>query len=345
MTVRFGLVGYGVGGRLFHAPYIDASARCELAGILVRNADRVAAARADLPGVTVYKSIDEMVADGVEAVTISTPPETRRELVVTAMEAGLHVIADKPFAPTANDAAELVHVAECSARLLNVYHNRRWDTDIVTAREVIRQDELGSISRLDLRCDQDDPFTLEGGPTGGLLRDLGSHVVDQALNLLGPAAVVYAKLDCAPTPRGDTDVAFALDVTHTSGAHSHISSCKLNRLDSRELRLLGARGSYVSDYSDVQYRAILAGRRPKTDKEWGLEKSERWGVLRTTDGRDRIVPSLRGDYTELYTRFAEAIEEGGSGPVPATEGVAVLTVLDAARESATTGQAVHIRGA
>lgn len=334
MTIRLGLVGYGVGGQYFHSPYIQASSGAELVGIVARSADRVAAANADHPGVPVYASLGELIDAGVDAVAISTPPQTRRELVLEAVGRGIHVIADKPFAPSAADGLELTDAAAAAGALLNVFHNRRFDTDIVTAHALIAAGELGRVTRLDLRCDQDDPATLEGGPEGGLLRDLGSHVVDQALSLLGPARYVSAQLDWRNLPAGLTDTGFAITIEHEGGAHSHVSSSKINRLSSRELRVHGERGSYVSDYSDVQIDALRAGTSPVGARStWGFEAAERWGTL-ATDAGTRRIPSLRGDYAALYDEFAAAVESGGPGPVPAAEGVAVLAVLDAARESA-----------
>lgn len=342
MTIRLGLVGYGVGGQLFHSPYIQASDSIRLVSIVARSPERIQAARTDHPGVAIFASLGQLLDAGVDAVTISTPPSTRQALALEAIGRGVHVLADKPFAPSAAAGQELADAAASAGVVLNVFHNRRYDSDIVTARAVLASGELGRITRLDLRCDQDDPATLEGGPEGGLLRDLGSHVVDQALHLLGPARRVWAQMDWQNLPAGRTDTGFVITVEHESGAHSHISSSKINHLSSRELRLHGDRGSYVSDYSDVQIDALRAGRSPIGAREkWGYESDSRWGVL-AADAGTRRVPSLRGDYTDLYDAFAAAVESGGPGPVPAAEGVAVLAVLDAAREAAASGHVIAL---
>src|SRR6478752_6597823 len=125
--VRIGVVGYGSGGRNFHTPFIEAAAGVELVGVVARSAERKAAIGRDWPGVPIYGSLTDLLAAGVDAVTITTPPATRRELVLEAVAAGVHVIADKPFAPTAADARELEHAAAEAGVLLSVYHNRRWD--------------------------------------------------------------------------------------------------------------------------------------------------------------------------------------------------------------------------
>ncbi|MFJ4175299.1 Gfo/Idh/MocA family protein [Microbacterium sp. NPDC089696] len=330
---RIGLVGYGVGGRLFHAPYLLAARGVDLAGIVTTSPSRREQAVSDAPGVPLVDSLADLIALGVDAVVVTTPPETRQALVLEAIAAGVHVVADKPFAPDHRAAQELVAAADHAGVLLNVFHNRRLDTDIVTARQVIESGTLGLIQRLDLRLDQDDPSTLERGPGGGLLRDLGSHVVDQALHLLGPAVSVTARIDTVDDPEGRTDVAFALRLDHESGAHSHISSSKIHGLTSRELRVLGTSGSYWSDFTDVQFEAITRGERPGADRsDWGVEERARWGVLHTPQG-SRTVPSGRGDYALFYEKFAEAVRTGSAGPVPAREGAAVSRVLEAARQS------------
>ncbi|WP_194396384.1 Gfo/Idh/MocA family protein [Microbacterium atlanticum] len=342
MRARIGLVGFGVGGRLFHAPYIEASAECELAGIVARSPERVRLAATHCPGVPVYGSLGELIDAGVDAVTITTPPQTRRELVLEAVERGVAVVADKPFALSADDALTLISAAHAAGVLLNVFHNRRFDADIVTARGVLDSGALGAIQRLDLRCDQDDPDALDDSPDGGLLRDLGSHVVDQALSLLGPARAVSASLDWADTPAGPVDTGYVLHIHHRSGAHSHLSSTKRSRLSSRELRLIGRNGSYISDYSDVQYDAIVRGERPGAQRSWGVEDESRWGRIRLLDGTDLAVPSARGDYTTFYDRFARAWATGDAGPVPAEQGLAVLEVIDAAFQSSREGATVDV---
>jgi predicted dehydrogenase len=244
----------------------------------------VAEANRDLTGVPVFGSLGDLLEAGVDAVTITTPPQTRRELVLEAIGRGVHVIADKPFAPTAAAGRDLVGAAEAAGVLLSVFHNRRWDTDITTLRGVLDSGKLGDIWRLDSRFDLDQPQTLEAGPDGGLLRDLGSHLVDQALWLLGPARLVSANLDWVELSEGRTDAGFVITITHATGAHSHISASKLNRLESRELRVFGSLGSYVSSQTDVQAQAIFAGARPLDLEGWGYEAPERWGTLTGPNG-------------------------------------------------------------
>ncbi|MGZ4661770.1 MAG: Gfo/Idh/MocA family oxidoreductase [Arthrobacter sp.] len=342
--MKLGLVGFGFGGRIFHAPFITAANGVELAGIVTRSPVRRAEAAEEYPDVPLYDSLTELLAAGVDTVVITTPPETRRELVLEAVAAGVHVVADKPFAPSAGVGRELVQAAAEAGVILNVFHNRRWDTDIRTLRSVLDSGAVGQVARFESRFDLDQPETLEAGPAGGLLRDLGSHLVDQALWLFGPAASVYAALDWADLDSGRTDSGFFVTITHRSGVRSHVSATKSNRLIARELRLLGADGSYVSQQSDVQALAAIAGRRPVDDPTtWGYEEEARWGTLTTAAGQVR-VPSEQGAYHAYYEQFALAVAGKGPQPVPGAEAVHTLEVLDAARLSDAGRRSVDIAG-
>ncbi|MET0455327.1 MAG: Gfo/Idh/MocA family oxidoreductase [Mycobacterium sp.] len=340
--MRIGLVGYGTGGRHFHAPFIQAAEGCELTGVVTRSAERAGQVAADLPGVPVFGSLTELLDSGIDAVTITTPPQTRRELVLQAVDRRVAIIADKPFAPSAAAGQELVDAARDAGVLLSVFHNRRWDTDVTTLRGVLDEGALGEIWRFDSRFDLDDPQTLEAGPHGGLLRDLGSHLVDQAIWLFGPARQVSTNLDFLELPAGRTDCGFVVTVVHVNGVHSHLSASKANHVVSRELRVFGSNGSYVSSQTDVQAQAIFAGKRPVDDPVgWGYEAPERWAVLSTAEG-SRRVPSAQGVYADYYARFAAAVQGTGPQPVPAAEAVHTLAVLDAARLSAQESRSVTL---
>lgn len=341
--MKLGLVGYGFGGRVFHAPFIQAADGVEIAGVVARSADKIAQLAEDLPGVPVYRSLAEMAAAGeVEMVTITTPPETHKALTLEAIELGLHVVCDKPFAPTHADAEEMVAAAEAKGVLLNVFHNRRWDTDFQTLKSVIESGRLGEIRRVHNRLDSNEWATLEAGPGGGLLRDHGSHFIDQMLCLLGPAAAVDAQVDYVDLPEGRTDCSYAVHIRHEGGAHSYTVGSKVNFFDEREVRAYGSDGTYVGNGTDVQARQVMSGMMPADHPEdWGIEPKEAWGTLYTEAGSE-IIPSVQSKIQDLYTQFAQAAQTGGPGPVPATGALHTMRVLDAAREAARTGQTVLI---
>lgn len=340
--MRLGLVGYGAGGRWFHAPYIDAAEGVELVGVVTRSPERIAELQAERPGMPVYASLTELLAAGVDAVTITTPPKTRRELVLQAIAAGVHVVADKPFAASAEVAAELGAAAKAAGVRLSVFHQRRADADIRTLKQVLDTGELGQVWRFHSTFDLDEPGSLDSGAHGGLLRDLGSHLVDQALWLFGRATRVSAEIDWVDLPEGRTDGGFVVRVDHADGPTSYLSASKLNRLVQRSLQVYAAGGSYVATGSDVQTVAIKAGRRPKDDPDgWGYEPEVHWGRLNTAAG-SRIVPSARGNHADYYSQFARAVANGTEVPVPVSEAVDVLEVLDAARTSAVEQRVVEL---
>lgn len=340
--MKIGIVGYGTGGKHFHAPFITAAKGLELAGIVARAPATIAKAKADFPDVPIYASLSEMLAAGVDIITITTPPQTRRELVLEAIEAGVAVVADKPFAPDAKTGRELAAAAKAKGVVLSVYHNRRYDADIQTLKKIIEQQRVGKVWRLHNRMDFDDALTLEGGPTGGLMRDLGSHIVDQAIWLMGPVKSVYAQLDIIDLPVGPTDASFVLTLTHHNGTHSYVSATKLNRMVCRELRLYGESGSYVSHGTDVQAQDIFAGKRPADDlAHWGFEPQASWGRLNNADGEES-VPSEQGAYHAYYEDFAAAVRKGTEPPVTTEQAIGVLAVLDAAFISARENRVVEL---
>lgn len=341
--MRLGLVGYGLGGRYFHAPFIEAARDVTLAGVVTRAPQRRAELQADFPGMPVYDSMTDLIAAGVDAVTITTPPQTRRELVLEAIAAGVPVIADKPFAPTAEAGRELVTAAQTADVPVSVYHNRRWDADIRTLSRVLDNGALGDLWSVDSRFELDLADALERGPEGGLLRDLGAHLVDQMVWLLGPVKSVFCTMDWLDLPEGRTDAFFTITMLHQRGVRSNVTASKVNRVVAKEYRAYGSRGSYLSMGTDVQAVALFAGHRPiDVGAEWGYEGESLWGSLSTADGVERI-PSEQGAYQDYYSQFSTALQGVAPFPVPAAEAIATLEVLDAARVSDAIGQVVPVQ--
>jgi predicted dehydrogenase len=184
--VRIGLVGYGKGGRFFHAPLIAAAPGCELAGVVARSAPRRAELERDHPGTPAYGDLAQLASAGVDAVTISTPADTHVPLTLEAVSLGLPVVCDKPFALQSAAARPVVEAAERAGVPLTVYQNRRWDADLLTIRAVIGSGELGRVARFESRIEQYAPPGGIPSSGGGILFDLGAHLVDQALLLFTP---------------------------------------------------------------------------------------------------------------------------------------------------------------
>jgi scyllo-inositol 2-dehydrogenase (NADP+) len=337
------LVGYGLAGRFFHAPVLSAVDGLVLAAVVTSSPDRAAQARADHPGVDVLPDTDVLWqrAGDYDAVVVATPNRTHVPLALAAVSAGLPVVVDKPLARTAEEGLAVVQAAVAAGVLLTVFHNRRWDSDLRTAERLLADGALGEPWRLETRFERWRPEPRDGwreSPDpeegGGLLLDLGSHQVDQALYLLGPVASVYAEVDRRRQGVGvEDDVMLAL--THVGGARStHWLSATAAQTGPR-LRLLGSRAAYVVQGLDGQEDALRAGRRPGDG--WGEVPESDWGVLGSGDQVSR-VPSMPGDYRLFYRGLLTALRDGGPPPVRPEEALDVLRVLDAARRLAQSGQ-------
>lgn len=331
--MRIGLVGYGDGGRYFHAPFINGVAGCELVGVVTRSAQRRAELAADLPGVPAYDSLKALAEAGVDGVVISTPAETRSALVLEAIELGIAVVGDKPFGMDTAQALALVDAARERDVLLSVYQNRRWDSDMLTLRKLIESGRLGPVRRFESGFERYQPEQGLSCSGGNILRDYGSHLVDQALLLFGPVNQVYAELD-RYSDQPSAHSGFFMALTHANGVVSHLrGSCKQSSPGPR-MRVTGEFATFSVDAPDGQAEALFAGRTPKAEKDrWGVADHRQWGWLAQGDARERI-PSEPGNWTEFYRQWLAALQ--GRGPVPVDPMDAVLTarVLDAAQLSA-----------
>ena len=340
-AVRVGLCGYGSGGRFFHAPLIASAAECELAGVVTRSAARRGELARDHPGTPAYGSLAELAAAGVEAVAISTPAATHAELTRQAIGLGLAAVCDKPFAPDAAVAREIVELAEREGVALSVYQNRRWDSDFLTVRRLIADGRLGEVRRFESRFER---FAPERGPSaagGGTLLDFGSHLADQALVLFGRVDAVYAEMNVRGGADGADDEFFTA-LRHRSGVWSHLSGSWVQGAPGPRLRVAGAAGSYVVAGVDGQEGNLVAGRSPGTEgSRWGVEPEQRWGWLQRGEAHEQVA-SERGRWDTFYPAFAAAVRGRGQVPVDPWDAVASLRVLDAARTSAATGRVVEL---
>jgi predicted dehydrogenase len=338
--VRIGLVGYGFGGRWFHAPLLASAPECAFLGVVTSSPERRALVVREHPEAALFGSLEELAAAGAEAVTISTPAATHSALTDEALRLGLAVVCDKPFALDAAAARRSADLAESLGLPLAPYQNRRWDSDFLTVRALAGQGLLGEVRRLESRFER---FAPEPGPAasgGGTLLDFGSHLVDQALVLLGPVESVYA--EWRPHPNGEDDDVFVA-LTHSGGARSHLSGSWSEGAPGLRFRVTGSEGSYtVPGPMDGQEAALLAGRTPATEGAgWGVEPEDRWGRLSRGD-EGEPVPSLPGAWDTFYPAFAAAVRGAAEVPVPARDAVATARVLDAARRSASEGVVVRL---
>lgn len=338
-TVKIGLVGYGFGGRYFHAPLIASAPGVQLAGIVTRSPDRQAEVAAEHPGIPTFDSLAELAESGIQAVTISTPALTHIPLVMEAIGLGLAVVCDKPFALDAAAARVAVQAAEAAGVQLTVYQNRRWDADLLTVRRLLGSGELGEIVRFESRFERYQPVGGPPGSGGGLLRDFGSHLFDQALYLFGPVASVYAEMDVDH----EIDTRFFAALRHESGVVSHLGGNWVEGAPGPRFRVTGTTGTYILDKTmEIQEHLLIAGRSPATEGgSWGIEPKQDWGSIARGDARTP-VPTERGRWDTYYPAFAAAVRGDRRVPVDPWDAVAALTVMDAARLSAQTQRVVPL---
>jgi predicted dehydrogenase len=347
--IRVGLIGYGLAGSSFHAPFIATTPGMRLDAIVTSDPARQAQARAAHPDARVVSSADALWAEPhrLNLVVIATANAAHVPLARAAIAAGIPVLVDKPLAPSSADGRALVDEARQKNVPLTVFQNRRWDGDILTLRRLLDAGALGDIVQFESRFER---WRLEArtgwrgsaapDQAGGLLFDLGSHLIDQARWLFGPAAHVYAELDRRrPGSEVDDDVFVA--ITHASGVRSHLWMSILASQRGPRLRALGTQASYVKFGMDVQEDALRRGELP-TSSSWGEEPEAAWGRV-GTDEDFRLVRTERGSYGELYRQLADALRTGGPVPVDPTDAVAVLEIIEAARQSAAEGNVVHVR--
>ena len=334
--VRIGVVGYGLGGRAFHAPLIVSAPECSLVGVVTTNSDRRAQLAADHPGVAALDDLEALVDAGAEAVTISSTTGTHSELTDAALDLGLHVVCDKPLAVDAAHAAASIGRAQTRGRLLTAYQNRRWDSDFLTVKRLLAEGVLGEVYRFESRFERWAPgaprarWRAELPPEqgGGVRLDLVTHLLDQAMQLFGPVATVYAE---SSTRRGastaEDDVAVA--VRHVDGTSSHLAANTMSGDVSRRFRVLGTEGAYVVGGADGQEDALRAGRTPASSGDsWGVEPESAWGHL-ARGAELTVVASERGRWDSFYPAFARAVRGEGPLPVDPYEALDVLVVLDA----------------
>lgn len=334
---RAALIGFGLAGSVFHAPLIEAAPGLRLATIVTSNPERAGRARDRYPDAEVLAGADDLWerAGDHELVVVATPNSSHAPLAQRAIELRLGVVVDKPLAPSAAAARELVAAAEERGVPLTVFHNRRWDSDQLTLRRLLDEGALGRVHRYESRFERWRPElrpdawreTTPPEAGGGLLLDLGTHLVDQALALFGPAAEVYGEVASVRGGVSDDDVFVA--IAHEGGVHSHLWASSVTADRGPRLRVLGDEAAFVVDEPDGQEEALAGGERPK-DGSWGAVPRERWGRLVRGDDAEP-VPSETGAWPRFYEQLSATLERGKPPPVDPWDAVATLEVLERAR--------------
>ncbi len=345
--VRWALAGYGSGGRIFHAPLIASTDSLELVAILTSSPQRQAQVEHDFPDVRTTTELAELPASGIQGVTITTPPATHPDLAHQALDLGLDVVVDKPFALDAAAAAELVDHARSAGRMLTVYQNRRWDTDFLTIRSLIDAGTLGAVHRFTSRIDRFSPvkagWATDVKDGGGTLLDLGPHLIDQALQLFGPVARLHAQLRTIRPGSGAEDE-IELHLEHVGGVFSTLAAGMATAARGPRFQVNGSTGGYLVSGFDVQEAQLKAGDSPRTLGDgWGVENPAAYGTLTTAQG-SAPEPSRRGRWDTFYPAVAAAVRGAGAAPVDPADAVETARVIDAARVSARDQRVVELDG-
>jgi len=358
--IGVGVIGFGLGGRVFHAPFVSAVTGLRLAAILQRSGDQAAKA---WPATKIVRSLDDLLADkSIELVVVSTPNETHFALAKQALEAGKHVVIDKPFAASSEEALALGQLAKSKGLLVIPFHNRRWDGDFQTVRKLLQEDAIGRLVTFESHFDRFRPVPRENtwkeaeNPANGMLFDLGPHLVDQALALFGPPDAITASVRA---DRDQTAIEDAFDITlHYPGKNGKglLAHCRTSYLacdNAPRFLLHGTKGSFRKHGLDPQEPALVGGAKVPvqgSQEIWLQEDESAWGTLTIAPNPadpttlvTRQVKTERCDYRGFYANVRDAIL--GAAPLAVTpeDGYRVIKLLELARESSAKGCTLKVK--
>jgi len=336
--LRTGIIGFGLAGRVFHAPFLATNPAFAITAIATSDPGRAAQAAAAHPDAAIM-STDALLqrAGDLDLVVLASPPHVHREQAVAALEAGAAVVIDKPFVPTVADAEAIIAAAEAAQRPLTVFQNRRWDGDFRTVRTLVAGGALGTVHRFE------STFERFGAPRqgtwqgqispaqgGGILFDLGSHLIDQALTLFGPATLEAAELRAVRDGLGSEDDAF-VSLRHDSGVRSHLTMSRVAAQSGPRFRVLGDQSGYTVYGLDGQEPDLKVGRWPGSDG-YGETPKAQWGLLGVDNGEQPLVPvpTEPGGYPEFYAQVAASIRDGAPVPVDARHALETVRIIEQA---------------
>jgi scyllo-inositol 2-dehydrogenase (NADP+) len=350
--IRTAVLGYGFAGRIFHSPFVHAVPGLELSAIVQRHGDNAAT---DYPGTRILRSVNEAFGDpAIDLIVVATPNDSHVELARRALQAGKHVVIDKPIAGSSADALELIALAKKQGKLLAPFHNRRFDGDFLTVRKLVTQGTLGRVALVDAHFDRFRPMQRAGtwkeagGAANGLLFDLGPHLVDQALALFGVPKSITASVR---QERDVTAIEDAFDIAlefapQSNGARWIRYECHATMLaadPAPRFRVNGTLGSYVKAGLDPQEAALLGGARPAelgSGEPWLPEAEAAWGTLTTaadpaepTRLERGKVPTEVGDYRQFYANVRDAVLGEAKLVVSPEDGYRTIRLLELAIQS------------
>jgi predicted dehydrogenase len=335
--INTALCSIGMSGIVFHAPFIEVNPNFHFYAVWERTKN-VAAEK--YPGVKMFRDFEEMIADEkVELVVVNTPNISHYELCKKSLLAGKHVIVEKPFVPSVEEGLELISIAEKNNLILSVYHNRRYDSDFKTIQKILNENLIGDIREAEFHYDRFDnnlsyKIHKETPAKGtGCLYDLGSHLIDQALELFGMPEKIFADI-FSMRPISKVDDYFELILYYQNFRVRLKASYQVRELLPGYI-LHGSKGSFIKAKADVQESKLLKGEKP-SNANWGIEPVELAGILHTDINgkiiREQFV-SEKGNYMEYYQGISDSIKHGQPLPVSALNGLDVIKIIEAAFKS------------
>jgi predicted dehydrogenase len=348
--IRTAVLGYGLAGRVFHCPFVHAVPGLELTAIVQRTGDTAAAA---YPHARIERSIDAVLEDpSIQLIVLATPNASHVEQATAALQAGKHVVVDKPLAPTSAETRTLIELAAATGRLLAPFHNRRYDGDFLTVKKLIEERTLGRIVKVVSHFDRYRPLQRpnswkeESGPASGNLFDLGPHLIDQAIALFGTprfitASIRFERDQTAIDDAGEVTLEFEVDgrIVRYECGESMLAAEPTPRF-----LVQGTHGSYIKYGVDPQEPTLLkTDRRPPmmgSAEDWFTEPEAAWGSLtRATKLTEPVeverapLPTERGDYRRFYANVRDAILGTAPLAIPAEDAFRTIRLLELALES------------
>ncbi|HID2076125.1 TPA: oxidoreductase [Klebsiella oxytoca] len=334
-AIRVGLIGYGYASKTFHAPLISGTPGMTLAAVASSDENKV---HADWPAMPVVSGPERILNDpNIDLVVIPTPNDTHFPLAKAALEAGKHVVVDKPFTVTLSQARELEALAISGGRLLSVFHNRRWDSDFLTVKALINEGLLGEVGYFESHFDRYRPqvrnrWREQGGPGSGIWYDLAPHLLDQVVNLFG--LPVSMQVDLAQLRPGSQSTDYFHAVLAWPQRRVVLHGTLVAAAETARFIIHGSRGSYVKYGLDPQEERLKSGERlPQED--WGYDMRD--GVLTRAEGEDITEESwltLPGNYPAYYAAIRDALNGSGTNPVPASQAIQIMELIELGLESA-----------
>lgn len=350
-TIKTGIASFGMSGQVFHAPFLDSNPHFQLCTIVERSKEL---SKERYPDATIVRSISELLDDkDIELVVINTPDSTHYEYAKMALEAGKHAIVEKPLTTNTAQAKELISLSERKGLMLSVYQNRRWDADFLTIQDIIHKGLLGRLVEFESTFPRyrnfikPDTWKETGAAGGGMTYNLGSHLIDQAVQLFGMPEAVYANVATLRTG-GMVDDYFQINLLRPQLAPElriTLKASYLMREPEPRFVLHGTLGSYVKHGLDVQEEALLRGEIPN-GPHWGEEDEQDWGLLHTEVNGEPLYgkyPSLPGNYNAFYENVYEHLRLGKPLATDACSISGVIRIIEAAYQSSSEGRQIKLR--